>query len=444
MGIQLNDQQTAALNSMVEFCKGEAEWLGDGAGNMFCLEGYAGTGKSTTIQFLIRKLLDEGIAVACTAPTNKAAKVLASMAREQSIDVPCMTIHSMLGLRITQKEEDEELEKEGDGHIHKFKVIIVDEASMVNSSLYDFIATESTVYSVRVLFVGDPAQLPPVGETDSRVFGIENKARLTQIVRQAESNPIIGLSMEIRACIAEAEQGNTLMPATNKYLQLNGPSGITKLPSRDWWRWFPSAFQSDSFKQSNDAFRILAWTNKKVDEYNNAIHRLLYPNCFDTPFAEGEIVAFRKPLVQEGGTVLIATDQEVKVVGMLRADNIIYGDKMWQIEVETDEGNRHKVWYLDKADEVLFEQELKRLADLAKKEPDKEKRKTAWQDFWTLKKLPAQIAMCYAITVHRSQGSTFNNIFVDMEDIMRNRNWLECLKLFYVAITRARYAVVLS
>jgi exodeoxyribonuclease-5 len=54
------------------------------------------------------------------------------------------------------------------------------------------------------------------------------------------------------------------------------------------------------------------------------------------------------------------------------------------------------------------------------------------------------MAMCYAITVHRSQGSTFNNIFVDMEDIMRNRNWLECLKLFYVAITRARYAVVLS
>ena len=104
--ITLNDQQEAAITALVRF-------IDENLGETFTIKGYAGTGKSTSIQVLLERLKEAKIdkKVIFTAPTHKAVKVLRRMANEKGIDdVEFSTIHSLLGLKIKQVGDKQILE----------------------------------------------------------------------------------------------------------------------------------------------------------------------------------------------------------------------------------------------------------------------------------------------------------------------------------------------
>lgn len=176
--MQLSPQQDQAALAV-------QNWLRDPSGKrFFYLAGYAGTGKTT-----LAKILAENVRrVRFAAFTGKAALVLAS----KDCD-PSSTIHSLIYKVVRDGSGRKRFVLNMDSDILGCDLLIVDEISMVGEK----IGNDLLKFGVRILVLGDPAQLPPI---KSAGFFTSNTPdfMLTEIHRQARDNPIIRMSMDVR------------------------------------------------------------------------------------------------------------------------------------------------------------------------------------------------------------------------------------------------------
>ncbi|PSN17950.1 hypothetical protein C7271_15035 [filamentous cyanobacterium CCP5] len=99
---------------------------------------------------------------------------------------------------------------------------------------------------------------------------------------------------------------------------------------------------------------------------------------------------------------------------------------VWFLEVETEEGKLKTLRVLHESAQGEFDAKLDFLA--------KEQR---WMEFWDFKQLFHELDYAYSLTIHKSQGSTFQDVFVDLPSMRSNRNAIERNQLCYVAFTRA-------
>src|SRR5262245_43948032 len=179
--------------------KAAAAWLKARPGKgitppIFRLFGYAGTGKTTLARHLAASVKGK---VLFAAFTGKAALVMRHKGCHNA-----STIHSLIYRPLENNEEIPSFELWDDAPAGEAKLIVIDECSMVDEEL----GRDLMSFKVPLLVLGDPAQLPPVSGggyfTDA-----EPDAMLTEVHRQAQDNPIVRLSMEVRA-------GRTLAPGT--------------------------------------------------------------------------------------------------------------------------------------------------------------------------------------------------------------------------------------
>jgi exodeoxyribonuclease V len=174
-------QQDAALSAASTWLKAAR-----GRASIFRLFGYAGTGKTT-----LAKHLAEGIdgKVLFAAFTGKAACVMRSKGCNAAT-----TIHSLIYKARDNGEETPRFELWDEAPASKAKLIVVDECSMVDAEL----ARDLMSFRVPLLVLGDPAQLPPIQGGGFFTDGAPD-AMLTEVHRQAQDDPIVRLSMTIRA-----------------------------------------------------------------------------------------------------------------------------------------------------------------------------------------------------------------------------------------------------
>jgi ATP-dependent exoDNAse (exonuclease V), alpha subunit - helicase superfamily I member len=143
-------------------------------GGFYLLTGHAGSGKTYLMQRLTKNMLARRRCILLSAPTHKAVAVLARKLSEANIrDVPCRTIHSILSLTPKPRTDRLVFERERDAEPVTADVVVVDECSMVSEDLHRHIKRH--LPKAFVLFVGDPAQLPPVGEVESQTFATKNR-----------------------------------------------------------------------------------------------------------------------------------------------------------------------------------------------------------------------------------------------------------------------------
>lgn len=175
--ITLSDEQQHAVELILT-------WMADDLGaREFKLGGYAGTGKTTIIKFIIVELSRKYSIVTC-AFTGKACNVL------QRKGVVSQTMHSLMyDVDIDPKTGEVSFNKK---YSLIPELIIVDEASMISTDLYKDLLS----FNKKYLFVGDPGQLPPVGDNPNLMA--KPDFTLSKIHRQAESSPIITLATQIR------------------------------------------------------------------------------------------------------------------------------------------------------------------------------------------------------------------------------------------------------
>jgi len=444
--VTLTDEQKIALKNI-------QNWWKENKTPIFVLSGYAGTGKTFLTKFFTNKL-NKDISVAISAPTHKAKKVISKM-----IGKPGVTLHSLLGLRpgveLTEFDPNNMkfTQQKKKAKFGEFSLVIIDEASMINSYLYQLIRETIQDSGTRVLFMGDSAQLPPVNEDLPIVFSelddIES-AKLTHIIRQDGSNPLLEVYTVVRKIITRDlktrdYKRTTIIDSNNKGIEyITSPKEFKAL--------ILDAFNSQRYALNSDYAKVITYTNRKVSAYNKLIRSTIFNNS--DKHIEMNEVFMSYGSVFDGNIPLIenATDYIVeKVTDEIENADGNAGHLVTLREVGTETGNR-TVFILanDKKVQVKAAGEALILL-LQAKESIGYQRYTKWQEFFDYKGrnltltdiyqhgrilLTSSFKNGYAITCHKSQGSTYQNVFVDETDIEKNRNIIERWKLKYVGLTR--------
>lgn len=415
--IKLNDQQREAVDTQHEFAEGPEPF--------FLLDGWAGTGKSTCEQTFVRETSRK---VAMTAPTNKATKVLREMAAtELEASVDTATIYSLLGLRLDNSGEVRTVSAhEGGNRAGDYDIVVVDEASMVNSSLFGHICRTAQEEGVKFVFMGDAAQLPPVGEVESEAMKVRYRRNLTKVERH--DNQILTLVTQIRNC-----QHNGESPILRTDNDENG--GVYALNWKAMRRRACEAFTSDSYLADPGSIKVIAWRNATVNMYNELIRQAVYGDkvAAEGKFQLGERIVACQPITLEGA-LQMATDEEGTIEEISIEPHPVYRHlTCYKLMIDPEFGTGWVPAYvIHESSEREHKRLLADLADAAKA------RRGSWAAFWDVHEAIHDIRPCYAITAHRSQGSTYESVFVDAGDILSNRTRLEALQCLYVACSRPR------
>lgn len=427
-------------------------------GGMHLLTGYAGTGKTYLVQYIIRYLIRNGIGLTgITAPTNTAVKVVYKKCQIIDEMVEYSTVHSALAL-------NEDIDAFGNiiyienrfakPKIKDWKYLIVDEASMLSDDLFnklDFYVKKG----LKILFIGDPIQIPPVNKADSLPFAIDTQrkhlidiSRLTQIVRQSNNSPIIDLTLTIRTALRQYNVFNSYKSIGN----VNG--NVAFIPSNEEnedriYNLIKRLYDSDKYNVDMNHVKIIAWQNKTVDYYNGIVREILYGKKLPK-ILHRERLIMNSPVL-ENKRVVLSINEEVEVVDFYEdtldikiprdLKKVIKDIKIYDIEVEyttiTDDLDRCMIQLIHEDSEDDFEALLnfyKQKALDEKQGSDSARRH--WRKYYATKNSVHYANYSYAITAHKSQGSTYNTAIVADYDIDANNKLIERNRIKYTACSR--------
>jgi hypothetical protein len=399
-GIIPTADQWAALQAL-------KRWYFEGTEPFFVLKGFAGTGKTTIIQAFIQDLKATAPrmpSVGFAAPTNKAAKVQRKMLSKWGLsNIEPMTCAKLFAIK-EKKVDGKQVfvrDRNETPAVEMFELVIVDEGSMISEDLWQYFLEETGdfFHPKRFVFMGDPAQLPPVGEPESYVFRHRcSSAELRQVMRYGGA--IGELAHRLRDDLAAP-----LLPTVETQIDAGGQTGIWALDRASWEATMVAAFQSEGYLRDPNYCRALAWRNKRVDYLNATIRRAL-GRVGD--YAVGERLIANEPYAP-GEQVLIANSEEAEVRDCREGTIGDWGVWWLTLDVE-DKPCPVTVPVLQSRELPRFTVEQNRLS----KAKD-------WGRFWRQREQFAWLRYAYCLTVHKSQGSTFTHGFVDFPDIAANR-----------------------
>lgn len=393
--------------------------------------GEGGTGKTTCVMAAADRWLHAGLKVLFTAPTNKAVKQLEKSAKAYGLvsdEMEFKTLHSALGLALLPSEENMYPHKLGNGVFSLYDIAVVDEVSMLGKrALFDYLLPDAAVHNVQLLFMGDDMQLPPVKEKKSPAFEVFETIRLTQVERQAGDSGILALSGLLRTAI------DTNRPFLSPETCGNG---VTVIKTAEFLKHVVDAFDADT---DLDDQRVLAWSNRRVDDINRAIRQKIYGKGA-ARYEVGERVVTGGPIGTEG-VRLLSTDEECIVHSVIDSSvededsGESFNTLMLVLNPLHSPVKQVFAHVLHKDDQARFDARLAYLAEQARKVKSESRR--YWARFHKFKGLFADIRYCYCITVHRSQGSTYKRTFVDVVNILENKTRTERQSLLYVGYSRS-------
>lgn len=404
------------------------KWLYE-RNRFFRLMGYSGTGKT----FLL-KHFDEShqhLDVAYTTPTNKATKILA---RTLGHPMSCATIYSLLGIRMVAHEERLVLEfPRRPVDISRYDVIVVDESSMLNTELVDYIDKISFQNHARWLFVGDRAQLNPVGEKISPVWTIDcDEYELDEVLRH--DNQILEFVTHIRSLIQKYSQKRDARVRI-KSNHAKG-EGVWHVTNKNFVKYIKRAADQGLFTEV-DRVKVIAWRNRRVDQINEIVRNQLFGRIAQREqLLIGDRVMLRDP-VTAGRQVIANVDDEGTISSVGVGHHAFHRDiKAYHVVLSLDDGRALDLQIVHPESVGLLADRLNALA------VDAKAGRSPWSHFWGLKESFHNLRYSHALTGHRSQGSTYESVLIDSGDILENSDELEALRCLYVGCSRATTKLV--
>lgn len=442
--MKLNSGQTAAVDGVIDAFDQSHATPGQGR----TIIGEGGTGKTFAVMNIGQQLADADYRIIFTAPTNKAVKQLEKTAREWGLkaseQVEFKTIYSALGLSVMPSAEQKYTARVREAVVNKYDMVVLDEASMANKPLlYSHLLPELAMSerSTFLLPMGDSFQLPPVKEIKSLAFDLYPCYELTQNERvlvnpDGSVNSILALCHQLRAAIGADRPFD---------VKLKSDQNITIHRATDFLQAVTDSFNIDTDLENT---RVVAWTNERVDDINRVIRKKIYGEGADR-FVVGERIVTGGPIKDEEGNIVLSTDEECIVTAV--SPSSIYderGDTTWNticLCLQPIYANVSQVFahVVDEGQATEYRRHLEALADKAKKQP-KGQQGMYWRFFHEFKELFADIKYCYAITIHRCQGSSYDTTIVDVKNIMLNPRRSERQRLIYVGFSRARRHLILN
>lgn len=571
--LEFNKNSIDFTNDQVNAIKNICSFLYDTNLKSYALYGYAGTGKTTIIIKLINFMLSKNYikSVAFTAPTNQAVNIMKSKfsiemdillnqaknysfnegldkLEKKGLKISFLTIHKLLNYKNDFDIEGGRIFLKGDkSSISNYDLILIDECSMIPFQIIYHIFEEIRKTKIneesfkkipKILFVGDPAQLSPVHEsisiifgkkkedfsyalfkktleTDNNYFGINKddnlikkyedfqndilnlKNTLLQQVVRSNDTMVIGLCNNIRNWVIYGKIP-TIYNFISEKVKVYKYNNISKIKTE----WFKKSLEY--FKNgidNNISNIILTWTNRQSDEYNNNIRKMLFNKDKLNKFEIGDLLILNdfynvKEIETDDKQIeskKFYTSEQIKVVNvqavqksfcefnenlikhLSKLENFVsiedkfkktvrlinkntirkydvwklnvikFGDslnnqsepyQMYSIKDESKnilEQDRtvstEKIRQLRKTYRSLFKENIDLLDREIIKPLWKELSKKFWEPF-------ANVNYFCSESVHKSQSSTFFNVFVDTPDILLNQNSDEAKRLIYTAFTR--------
>lgn len=288
----LNNGQKNAFQLVMGFLKGRTQ--------IFSIIGSAGTGKTTIVDTVLASLGANGLAgknIILASPTHRANGVTRSK-NDPGLEI--VTLHNLLGLLPPEdKLPGEEKLKDTSGFrqrvnqdgeevnsITNRSLIIIDEASMINDGLFSALMRALQNYpGAKVIFLGDAAQLKPVGQSavskalESDAVNETNRAELTKVER-AKNASLLAESVRLRK--------NKDFTKTTRMTKTGQGVAFTR-STTNFVEKFVEYLKSDEFKENPLLARIVAFSNNRVKEYNQKIREQLFGKGA-APFVVGELL----------------------------------------------------------------------------------------------------------------------------------------------------------
>lgn len=402
------------------------------------IKGSAGVGKTFLVDTIVEVLSGRGN-IYCTAPTNKAVAVLRGKVKEYT-DLSFLTTHAALKLKrvIDYKSGDISFKPSYDNKyppLQHVKILIVDEASMLNSDLLDSIEVHASKNNTLVIFIGDDKQLNPVNEEVSPVFTRDYPVvELTEIVRQGAGNPIITLSRSLGDINSKVESRTDI----GGYIYTYDEDKIIETLAR---------------VNGTDELKYLAYTNAEVDRVNKLVRQRIYGT--PSKIEENETLIFNSPYKETYFTNQELLVEKIRVVST-RTKFLVNKDGVSNVEGSANPMFKYmemkyysinptyipenefsaggwvdNILVIHEDSEREYKEIIKEMAARAKV------RDITWVDYYEFIEQFADVTYNHAITVHKSQGSTYKQVIVNLRNLKVNRNTQEFLRLLYTAITRA-------
>jgi exodeoxyribonuclease-5 len=380
-------------------------------------------------------------------------------------NVEYRTVHSFLALKEIHDYETGEISYEedpmakDDPPIEGMDVLIVDETSMLQDDLFNRIVPHMKK-GLRVLFVGDPAQIPPVrGKKKAKpgqlVQGpdaipflhgerwLALVCRLTEIRRQAAGNPILEFVTEVRSDY----KNGTFIPQ-HRMVDDKGIS-LVEHNSDAEMRLLRKTFTHPKFEEDADYMKVIAWDNETVRHYNSIVRGILYEHLGHIEdIVKGEKLITAGPYTVTAKNI-VPNNEELKVLDVYtQSDTFYWTDDRHQQHEEVFKVYRLTCEMYINGDlrevqiPVVHESSKKAFSDLQNYFSDQALknfgpiRKGMWKQYFRLRDKYARVQYNYAITAHKSQGSTYEQCLVLQWSIHKNYNIEERNRILYVACTR--------
>jgi len=412
------------------------------------LKGYAGTGKTTLVGALVKVLEQRGRPVVLLAPTGRAAKVLAGFA-----GAPASTIHRRIYRMATEAGGPALVLAPNKDHGALF---VVDEASMIGSDgkggdgpfgerdlLGDLFAHVFGASGSKLLLIGDPAQLPPVGSERSPALDVgllrerfdlvAGQVELTEVVRQREESGILANATALRATLAEGKPAPMFIGGHADVVRTDGTA-------------LQDDLETAYGRFGDEDVCLITRSNKRAYQFSRQVRSRIHG--FEDELSGGDrLMVVRNDYYwagRNGKDELIANGEQLRVERVIRSEEK-YGfrfawiDTTWESGAQQREGEVLVMLDVLALDAPALPYARKRQlndAVLASFEAGSMRERLR-----RLKEDPhanaLQVKYAYAVTCHKAQGGQWRSVFVDQGYLTEEMIDREYVRWLYTAVTRA-------
>jgi len=412
----------------------------------FILRGYAGTGKTTSVSAMIKTFPKIGLKTVLLAPTGRAAKVLSKNASKKAL-----TIHKKIYQ--SRRNKHGQMEFKRAPNLHQKTIFIIDEASMISeqvqingsSVIDDLMGYIYSGKSCRAIFVGDTAQLPPVGREisvalDPKYLKSQFKiglsgAELNEVLRQRKSSGILYNANLLRSQLEEEE--------FKMQFELANFQDIYRVNGLD----LEDELNTQLAKYGLEELKIICRSNKAANAYNQQFrYRIL---GLEDEIASGDQMMVVKNnyywLDEKKGNGFIANGDILEIEQMKSIEDK-YGFRFLDVSMRLidypdlpsidvklllDTINSDHSALKPEENHALFNCIMEEYADVSNKQKRLE----------LVKKDPyfnaLQVKFAYAITCHKAQGGQWKSVFVDQGYLTTEMLDKEYIRWLYTAVSRA-------
>jgi exodeoxyribonuclease V len=440
--------QSSLINLLAEFISNQNER------EIMVIKGYAGTGKTNMVAALSKTLPNFKWKSVLLAPTGRAAKVLSNYSQKQA-----QTIHKKIFIKIPTHDGGIAFSLADNKHTNT--VFIVDEASMIgldnpsSDSVYHSLLESLLEYvfsgvNCKLILVGDTAQLPPIGSSESPALSIDylkasydlqiKHIELKQVARQENASGILKNATYLRECIANFK---------DEFPKISLHKDVVKLSGED----LEDALNNAYSKYGFDDVLLVTRSNKRANLFNQAVRgRVRY---MEEDLCSGDLMMVVKNnyfwLDEKSDAGFIANGDSLEIKKIVRRKEL-YGFNFAECIVKLSDYEAIPEITLNLLLDSIYtevpsltkEQQQKLFANVMEdvaNEPIKGLRMAY------LRKNPyfnaLQVKFNYAVTCHKAQGGQWPCVFIDQGYLTKEMLNVEYIRWLYTAFTRASERVYL-